>query len=225
MLSVPGGCLITFEGIDGCGKSVQASALANRLSREKYAVETVREPGGTALSEKIRDIILDRGHMEMAPAAELFLYEAARAQLMSQHLAPLLDSGAVVICDRFTDSTTAYQGYGRELDAGFIRQANGVACRDRYPDITFYLDIPWEESLRRRARERRDADRMEMEQKAFFQRVKTGYAAIAHADPGRVNHLDGMRSIEELENKIYVIVRKKLDSLRGVTDETENPRP
>lgn len=224
-ISVSGGCLITFEGIDGCGKSVQATALARRLRQERFAVETVREPGGTGLSEKIRAIILDRGNMEMVPEAELFLYEAARAQLMSQLVTPLLDRGAIVICDRFTDSTTAYQGYGRELDARFVKQANTFACRGRFPDVTLYLDIPWEESLRRRSLEGRNADRMEMEQKAFFQRVKEGYTAIAHADPGRVERLNGLRPVEELHQTIYSIVIKKIDRLRGVINETENARP
>jgi len=156
----------------------------------------------------------------MAGQAELFLYEAARAQLMNEHLIPLLQEGTVIICDRFTDSTTAYQGYGRQLEADFVKAANKYACRGRFPDITFILDISWEESLRRRAIDKRAADRMEMEQKAFFQRVKGGYAAIAAAEPDRVHCLDGTRSIPELQNSIYTIIKEKIDRLRGADYET-----
>jgi len=210
---LPAGMFISFEGIDGCGKSVQTEALRQRLLSAGYFVKIVREPGGTALSEKIRAILLDRSNIELVPRAELFLYEAARAQLMAEDILPALSRGEIIISDRFTDSTLAYQGHGRSLDKDFIKRANIFASKGRFPDCTFVLDITWEESIKRRNADKRTADRMEMEQKEFFLRVRQGYLALAKGEPQRICLVDGSLPIPEIEETIYTYVTKNISRL------------
>ena len=194
---------ITFEGIDGSGKSVQADRIAARLSLSGYSVLPVRDPGGPAISEKIRRVLLDRNHSSMAPSTELLLYEAARAQLVSETIRPALENGKIVICDRFIDSTAAYQGYGRNIPQDMIDSLNRLACNDTFPGRTYILDISWEESLRRRFSSDTEEDRIEKNRQSFFNRVRRGYLDLAESEPARIKLIDGNKPIQDLEDEIY----------------------
>jgi dTMP kinase len=197
------GLLLTFEGIDGSGKSLQAAALVRRLQDRQYNVLLARDPGGPPIAEAIRHILLDRDHHAMAPMTELFLYEAARSQLVSEIIGPALDRGTIVVCDRYIDSTTAYQSYGRGLPVNFITHTNHRAAGRAWPARTFILDIPWEESQRRRTATGEQSDRMESDIAHFYHNVISGYHEIAKADPERVRLLDGCRSVKSLEREIF----------------------
>ena len=206
------GLFITFEGIDGCGKSLQAKRLAGRLQKKGVQVQLFRDPGCPPISEKVRRILLDRDHGDMSAMTELLLYESARAQLVDEWIRPALEKGDVVLCDRFTDSTLAYQGYGRGLDLDLVRRANDLACRGIFPGLTVVLDIPVEESLRRMAGMNKPADRMENQAREFFERVRRGFRQIAEAEPRRVRILDGLKSEEELEQVIFQDVYPMIES-------------
>lgn len=193
---------ITFEGIDGSGKSVQAELLAKNLKKRGFSVSLLREPGDTSLSEQIRNLLLDKSNTQMHSHTELCLYEAARAQIISEKIDPALNRGVVVICDRFADSTTAYQGYGRELPIEIILQINRFICGDTVPDRTFFLDITADLSLSRKSHMGEAADRMEKQTLSFFERVRNGYMDIAKQDSTRIKVLDGSISIKKLEQLI-----------------------
>jgi dTMP kinase len=197
---------ITFEGIDCSGKTTQAKLVVERFTREGRNVLFLREPGGTPISEKIRELLLDRGHPELTQKAELFLFSAARTQLVAQVIAPALRSGHVVVCDRFYDSTTAYQGYGRGLDLQDVRHINGVAVAGTTPDLTLFIDIETDEIFRRQKDAGISADRMESAGSAFFEAVRRGYLAIARAEPGRFVVVDGMRPVQEIHTDIMRII-------------------
>lgn len=201
------GIFITFEGIDGCGKTTQARRLFSYLKRQGYPALFLREPGGTPLSERVRRILLDRDS-SITPLSELFLYEAARAQLAETVILPALREGKIVICDRYFDSTTAYQGYGRRLDRHFIECLNCRASREAAPDLTFIFDVDYRTSL---ARRRKQADRLEKENRAFFNRVRRGFREIAGHK--RVVLLDGRLDIDTLvrtvrQRSLRLIVRR-----------------
>lgn len=216
MKKVPdqGGLFITFEGIDGSGKTVQAAALLKNLRQRGYVVTLVRDPGGPSVSEEIRDILLDRRHHLMTPLTELFLYEAARSQLVSDIIRPALNQGEIVISDRFTDSSVAYQGYGRSIPPELIQNANRWACGETIPHRTYILDIPWEESVRRRSTSSEKTDRLENEREHFYQKVREGYQTIANQEPHRVQLLDGTKSIGLLEQEILQDTLNILDRSR-----------
>lgn len=211
------GVFFTFEGIDGSGKSVQARALAKNLSDLQYPVISLREPGSTAIAEKIRDILLDRTHISMTSVTELLLYEAARAQLVHEAICPALERKEVVICDRFYDSTTAYQGYGRALSLPVIESLNRLACQNVVPDRTFVFDIPWSVSLRRRRKEANRADRMENQDPSFFRSIQQGYHALAGKEANRIRILDGTQSVKSLEQDVLEDVLKILRKVEKVT--------
>jgi dTMP kinase len=200
------GRFITFEGIDGCGKTTQFRLLAQWLrDRGKDVVETV-EPGGTAIGQQIRRILLDPSSADIQPRAELLLYFASRAQNVDQVIRPALDSGRIVLCDRFTDSTLAYQGCGRGLDSEVVRDLDRIACRGLKPDVTFLIDIDLETSLMR-ARRRNERvgpaeSRIDEESAAFHERVRRGYLALAKAEPDRIVRIDGAASIGEVAQRI-----------------------
>lgn len=198
------GILITFEGVDGCGKSTQARLLYDYLKNSGYPVIFLREPGGTPLSERTRTVLLDPA-MQIAPLAELLLYEAARAQLTAQHIEPTLASGGIVICDRYFDSTTAYQGAGRGIDRTLINRLNRIASLGITPDLTFVFDVNYQTSLRRR---RKQADRLEQESQAFFNRVRRGFRKLASLR--RVKFLDGHKSIENNSDEVHTVVERLL---------------
>lgn len=182
------GTFITLEGGDGSGKSTQASLLVERLREQRREVVALREPGGTPISEKIRALLLDPENAEMADECELLLYEASRAQLVREVIEPALLRGAIVVCDRFYDSTHAYQHGGRGLSDALVSRANELGCCGLSPDVTLVLDIDPAAALARATA--RGADRLEAEGLAFQQRVRKDYLALAKADPARVRVID-----------------------------------
>lgn len=196
---------ITFEGIDGCGKSTQAKLLEERLrSRLTTPIIFVRDPGHTGISESIRAILLDKANTAITARTELLLYSAARAQLVDTVIAPALQSGSIVLADRFTDSTVAYQSFGRGLALDDIRSANTVATGGIVPDCTFFLDVPLHH-----AKERcmdKNADRMELAGDEFFERVIAGYRALADSEPQRVQRLDATLGVEVLHEQIWSVI-------------------
>ncbi len=200
------GRLVTFEGGEGSGKSTQAAALAARLEAAARPAVRLREPGGTPLGETLRDLILHSGP-EITPEAELLLFLAARAELVRLQLRPALDAGQVVICDRFSDSTLAYQGYGRGLDLAAIRPLDAFATGGLVPDLTLLLDLPLEAGLARRTG---GADAIERQEAAFHERVRQSYLALAAAAPERWLVLDGTDSVAAIEARVWARVEALL---------------
>ena len=198
------GKLITFEGIDGSGKSTQIKKLESRLKSLKINYITYREPGGTSLSEKIRQILLDKENMELSSISEGLLFAAARAQLVKEKIRPDLDSGKVVICDRFIDSTIAYQGYGRELDVQKLVSINEIATEGLIPDITFLLDIKPENAFKRI--DSTEIDRMESVGIKFFKKIRKGYFQIIKDNPERFFLINADQSEVLIENEINEII-------------------
>ena len=207
------GLFVTFEGGEGTGKTTQLKALLTHLLAAGWDAVETRDPGGTPIGKQIRGLLLDPAHGGMAAASELCLYEASRAQLVHEVIRPALDAGRIVLCDRFTDSTVAYQGYGRGVDLDLIARLNALATDGLRPDLTFLLDLDPEAWLARatqRVTQRQGRhDRIEEELLAFHQRVRAGYRAIAAAEPGRVAVLDAARGMAEIEGD----VRRRVDEL------------
>ena len=207
------GLFITLEGPDGCGKTTQAGFLVQWLrDRGREVVET-REPGGTGVAEKVRQVILDPSS-RISPLAELMLYEAARAQHTDEIIRPALERGADVVCQRYYDSTTVYQGYGRGLDRAMIRQLNRVASGGLKPDLTIVLDLPAAVGLKRarKLKEQGRGDRLEREALAFHERVRKGFLALARSEPKRMKKIDASGSMEEVHRLIRGIVERKVRS-------------
>lgn len=202
---------ITFEGIDCSGKSTQARLLAERLRQMKREVVELREPGNTRLSEHIRSILLNREFSEINPRTELLLFAASRAQLVGEVILPALHDNKIVICDRFSDSSIAYQGYGRGLPLDEIVHINRIATQETEPDMTFYLDISPETAMIRCGnREGVVQDRMEESGIRFFERVIHGYMHVAHANAGRYYVIDGGKPVEEIHSIIRRLVIEHL---------------
>ncbi|MCK5803752.1 MAG: dTMP kinase [Lentisphaeria bacterium] len=203
---VEGGFFVTFEGPEGSGKSTQISLLGDALTTQGIDVLRLREPGGTPLGEGLRALILaSEAPDSMAAETELLLFGASRAQLMHQRILPHLAKGGVVLCDRFADSTTAYQGYGRSLDAEFIERMHEFTVQGRWPDLTFLLDLTVEEGFQRvflRNGNKEHADRIEAESRAFHERVRKGYLDLARIHPKRFRVLDATRSTETIHKRI-----------------------
>ncbi|NQV49908.1 MAG: dTMP kinase [Candidatus Marinimicrobia bacterium] len=202
--------LISFEGIDGSGKSTQCKMLYHELIDRGFAVHLYREPGGTRISEKIRNILLDRENMEMSPVTEMLLYFASRNQLISEKVVPALKKGEIVLLDRFVDSTIAYQGYGRNLSLESIQKVADVAIGTVIPDLTILVDTPLETAEDRM--EDRDLDRLEAENVEFKLRTKNGYLKLAEADSHRFLVLDGRDSIDSLKRTVLTRIDQLLDS-------------
>ncbi len=196
----PKGVFITLEGIDGVGKTTQAALLRNALSQAGREVVTIREPGGTKVGERIRDLLLDPDAGTVDPICELLLYEAARAQLVHEVIRPALERGAVVVSDRFFDSTSAYQGFGRGLGFATVDQANGLACGGLAPDRTLVLEMDPLEAYRRATQQ--GADRMELEGAAFEDRVREGFREVARRDPRRVCTINASGSVEDVWERV-----------------------
>lgn len=192
---------ITFEGLDLSGKSTQAVRFVRRLSGAGMAAELLRDPGGTDLGEKIRAILLDNSEHSMNERTELFLFSASRAQLVHEVVRPALEAGTIVVCDRFYDSTTAYQGGGRGIALEEIGVVNVCATGGLVPNLTFLLDVPVEEIEKRRAL-RGGKDRMESGNREFFSRVRSSYLHTAKREQ-RFRVLDGCLPVEELETQIW----------------------
>ena len=203
---------ITFEGGEGSGKSAQARLLYRRLFKEGVIAVLTREPGGTRLGEAVTRWLKWHHESRISATTELLLFNASRSHLVNEVIKPALARGTVVICDRFGDSTLAYQGYGRGLDIKTIEGVNRLATDGLKPDLTFLLDIPAVEGLRRKAGSK--ADRFEKEAAAFHERVRRGYLALAHAEPARWYILDARRSKKELAAVIWEKV-SRLVGCRG----------
>lgn len=200
------GLFITVEGIDGCGKSTQARLIAAALEAAGHDVLRLREPGGVKISEQIREILLDPANAEMGDVCELLLYEAARAQLVHQVIRPTLAAGKTVVCDRFYDSTTAYQAFADGLDRNMVSQANELAVDGCRPDLTLVFDLPVEDALRRRSG-REAEDRLELKGLEFQERVAAGFRAVAADEPDRVKLIDAGESIAEVFSGVAAELR------------------
>lgn len=198
------GTFITFEGGEGTGKSTQIALLRGRLEVSGHTVRVLREPGGTRAGEAIRSILLDTDSEGLSDSAELLLYEAARAQLVAEVIEPAIAAGEVVLCDRFFDSTVAYQGHGRGLALEMIDQLNSIAAAGMAPDRTVLLDIEVADGLARATRG--GADRLECEDMSFHERVRGGFLAIAQAEPERVRIVDATGSVEAVAERIVAVL-------------------
>jgi dTMP kinase len=193
-------CFITFEGIEGCGKTTQIRLLATTLEERGYRVTMTREPGGCPIADQIRHILLDAANTAMTPLAELLLYAAARAQHIDEIIKPALAAGRIVLCDRFTDATLAYQGYGRGLDRTILDDLNRLATGQLTPDCTILLDCPVETGLMRamariNASSAQREERFELESRQFHERVRNGYLSLADREPDRFIRFDGCQPV------------------------------
>jgi dTMP kinase len=194
---------LSFEGIDFCGKSTQVELLKKYLVERKKTVEIIREPGGTKISEMIRSILLDKVHENMCNETEFLLFSASRAQLVREKIRPYLMKGYYVISDRFHDSSTAYQGFGRGLSIDAIMSIHNLAIGDTIPNLTFFIDIPVEEAeSRKRQKLRHELDRIEVLEKDFYEKVRNGYLFLSKDK--RFRKLDGMQSIETIHKQIVI---------------------
>lgn len=203
---------VTFEGPEGCGKTTQVRLLAAFLREQGYDVLTTREPGGTPIGDRVRAILLDPAHTEMLPATEFLLFSAARAQHMGQVIRPHLDAGGVVLCDRYADSSLAYQGYGHELDLDVLRIITGFAIDHLVPELTLYLDVPVEIGLRRKAGGSGDAwNRMEQKKVEYHERVRAGYLTMLAREPDRWSLVDATQGLEAVQTRIREKVMARLD--------------
>lgn len=196
------GIFITFEGIDGCGKSTQCELLKKHLEDNGKDFIFVREPGGTVIGERIREILLDKKNTQMTPRTELLLFEAARAQITDEVIKPAIESGKIVICDRFFDSSSAYQGMARGMGMDFVASLNMAATGGLKPDITFFFDLTAEEALARRGKRGEASDRIELAGLKFQEDVRNGYLELAKNSEGRIVTIDAMQSPEEIFEQI-----------------------
>jgi dTMP kinase len=208
------GKFITFEGLDGCGKSTQLENLAVSLRRQGIDVVTTREPGGTAIGERIRAVLLDSRTAGLDSHAEMALMFASRAQLLAEVIRPALEAGKWVLCDRFTDSTEAYQGGGRQLGSQVVLELHRDICGDFWPDLTILMDSDVASSVTRARRRNKDAEhdenRFEKENRAFFTRVRDGFLAIAEREPQRVVKIDARPAIDVVHAEILRVVKERL---------------
>jgi dTMP kinase len=203
------GVLISFEGIEGSGKTTQARLLSEHLSRKGYTTVMTEEPGGTAIGLAIREVLLRVEHAGMSHLTELFLYYASRCQLITQVILPAVEKGRVVITDRFSDSTFAYQGYGRGMDLRVIKEVDDIATGGLKPDLTLLLDIDPERGLKRN-KEVNKSDRIELEDIGFHNKVRSGYLAIADSNPQRIRVIDASTDIGEVRKEINAAVEELL---------------
>jgi dTMP kinase len=208
------GKFITFEGLDGCGKSTQLEKLAAGLRKDGIDVVTTREPGGTNIGEQIRAVLLNSRTAGLDSRAEMALMFASRTQLIAEIILPALEAGKWVLCDRFTDSTEAYQGGGRQLGSEPVLHLHKILCRDLWPDVTILMDSDVSSSVKRARRRNKgaeqDENRFEKESHAFFTRVREKFLEIARREPQRVAMIDARPSIELVHNEIMRVVKQKL---------------
>jgi dTMP kinase len=214
------GCFISFEGPDGSGKTTQIQALHAYLLTEGYQPLWVREPGGTHIGDQIRAVLHDVHNIEMQPTAEVLLYSASRAQLVGQVIRPALEAGRVVLCDRYAESTMAYQGFGHRLDPELLKAITTFATGGLRPDLIVYLDLPVEQGLRRKQLSFRNGEgewnRMDRKELAFHQRARSGYLQMAAEEPRRWCVLDATQSIDALQASIRCRVEDLL-SEKGIS--------
>lgn len=214
-----GGFFVSVEGIDGCGKTTQIQFLVERLTALGLPTMLAQEPGGTAIGRRIRSVLLDARNQGIEPMTELLLFFASRAQNLAEVIRPALDAGQVVVCDRFTDASVAYQGYGRGLGSAAVQQLSEVACGDLHPDLTLWLDIEPAAALAR-VGERESGrgagrDRMESEALEFFLRVREGYAHMHAGQPQRIRRIAAEGSVQEVSERVMAAVLTALEE-RGL---------
>lgn len=205
------GLFITIEGPDGAGKSTVIKKLVETLSREfSQPIVTTREPGGIPISEKIREVILNPTHIMMDERTEALLYAAARRQHLIEKILPALDSGNMVLCDRFIDSSIAYQGAAREIGVKEVRQINDFAIEGHYPDLTLYLDVEASVGLSRinKGRKKEELDRLDKESLAFHEKVRAAYLDLLEEEPNRIKKIDASESIENVVNNCYTLIKE-----------------
>ncbi len=200
------GLFITFEGIDGCGKTTQIMLAHQYLTSKGLDIKLLREPGSTTVAERIRDILLDR-RLAIGDLTELLLYQSARAELTRREITPWLEKEKVVLCDRFFDSTTAYQGFGRKLDVRMVRQLHRIVVGSTVPDLTLLFDIDPNRAFQRRTGR---ADRLESQSKAFFTRVRNGFLEIARKERARIKVVDATQPIDKVFADTQKIIDRKL---------------
>jgi dTMP kinase len=205
------GKFITIEGVEGSGKTTQAALLADYLRRQNVQVVETREPGGTKVGERVRELLLSPLHQGLAPLAELFLFLAARSQLIHEVIAPALNSGAWVVCDRFSDATLAYQGHGRGIDIKSIQKLNESATGGLKPDLTVLLDLDAETGIKRAVAAKREfagfGDRMENEKSEFHRRVREGYLELARPEPERIKVIPVSGSAQDVHQIITSLIK------------------
>jgi len=201
------GLFITFEGIDGCGKTSMSTRLGDFFRSQGREVLMTREPGGSPLGKMLRAVLLEKADINLSSEAEALLFAADRAQHCRTIIAPALEKGVVVICDRFIDSTIAYQGGGRGLDIDMLSGLNSIACGDIIPDLTLYLSVPFEESLKRRGSE---SDRMEQEDIRFFERTASVYEKLALTEK-RIVSIDASAAEEDVFAAVLQVVKERLN--------------
>ncbi len=198
---------ITFEGIDYCGKTTQVELLKKYFEEQGKSVILIREPGGTEISEKVRSILLDKKHNHMVMETEIFLFSASRAQLVREKIQPSLQKGIYVISDRFHDSTTAYQGFGRGISLEAVMHINNLAIGTTIPDLTFFIDIPVQEAEKRKHLKEGELDRIEINSGSFYDKVREGYLYLCERE-GRFRILDGTNSIDDIHS---IVVKEILN--------------
>jgi dTMP kinase len=203
------GIFITFEGPEGSGKSTQCRLLAEHLQSLGRRVLLTREPGGTEISQQVRQILMDLKNKSMYPATEFLLFSAARAQLVREVIRPHLDKGEIVICDRYRDSSLAYQGYGHGLPLDTIRAVNAFATDALTPDLTLLLDIDPERGIQRKQAHNAEWNRMDDYALAYHQRVRQGFLALAAAEPGRWRVLNADKPVKELQKEVRAVVLRE----------------
>ena len=204
------GIFITFEGIDGCGKSTQCEMLKDYLTEYGKEFIFVREPGGTEIGERIREILLDKKNTQMTARTELLLFEAARAQITDEVIKPALEDGKIVICDRFFDSSSAYQGMARGMGMDFVANLNKAATGGLKPDVTFFFDISAEEALVRRGKRGEASDRIELAGLKFQEDVRQGYLELAESSGGRIVTIDARLGIDEIFEQVKGALEGKI---------------
>lgn len=209
------GFFITFEGGEGAGKSVQVKLLRGRLLMDGYSVVVTREPGGTRIGEQIRAITHNTENVDLQDKTEAYLMAAARAQHVQEIIEPAIEAGKIVICDRYVDSSIAYQGYGRKLGAEVVDALNKFAINAAIPDLTILLNVSVEIGLSRRKRSLKVTDRLDNEQRDFYDRVIQGYLDLAKLHDNRYVEIDGNKPIEEIAAEIWKTVKGRLDNRNG----------
>lgn len=206
---------ITFEGPEGSGKSTQIRLLAEFLRARGLSVEVMREPGGTPIGDQVRHVLHDTANTAMSPEAEVLLYSASRAQLVSQRIRPSIAAGRIVLCDRYADSTMAYQGYGRGLDLGMLATLTEIATGGLNPDLTLFLDLDVSAGLLRRRVRGEEMNRLDLEAVAFHERVREGYRLLALAEPDRWVRIQADRSVDMVAADIREAVLARLPIAAG----------
>lgn len=207
------GFFFTFEGIDGCGKSTQLSKVAQVLTSRGLPVVVTREPGGTVIAEKIREILISPEHSEMVDESEILLYCAARAQHVREKIIPAIEQGKIVLCDRFQEATFAYQGFGRSISMETLNTLNTYATGGLNPDRTFIFDLSVESSFDRMIKMNKMKDRLEQNGKEFFERIRRGYLLLAESSPQRIVLLDGEQTIDAISDDVLFYINETIKNI------------